>query len=224
MQKSTKKAAVDRNSVTYVVETLREKIASNELQQDTKLRELELAKNLDVSRQVIRDAFTILQQRGLVVRIPNRGAFVARYSYHEMMDLYDIRESLTILSYKLAARRAPDGAWADLTIRFGKPMESVVKDRDVKTFSDAIVELDNCAASFASNKFLDPMLDRLTDLTQVLVRRAMLLPNRLELGLEHNRMILRALAERDENEVEKVFCEMMRVSREYLTKYREILF
>lgn len=224
MPESVTKSSNARLSVAMVVDILREKIASNELQQGTKLREIEFAESLGVSRQVVRSAFTILEQKGLVSRIPNRGAYVASYSYQEMLDLYDIRESLTILTYQLAARRAPEGAWADMVELFDEAMEEAVRTKDVKAFSDAIVELDQLASSFANNRFLDPILSPIIDLTQVLARRAMLLPNRLETGLEHNRKILQALAERDEDAVARIFGEMMQVSRDYLTKYKEILF
>lgn len=210
--------------VAKVVDLLREKIASNELRQGTKLREIEFAETLGASRQAVREAFTVLEQKGLVSRIPNRGAYVASYDYQEMMDLYDIRESLTILTYQLAARRAPEGAWAEISDLFGEPLEEAVRAKDVKAFSDAIVELDRLASDFANNKFLEPILSPLIDLTQVLARRAMLLPHRLEIGLNHNRLIIQALASRDEDAVAEIFGEMMKVSRDYLTKYKEVLF
>ena len=88
------------------------------------LREIQIAESLGVSRQVVRSALTVLEQKGLVTRVKNKGAHVTKYSYQEMMDLYDIREVLTTLSYQLAARRAPVGAWAELTELFGKEMAS----------------------------------------------------------------------------------------------------
>ncbi len=51
----------------------------------------------------------------------------------------------------------------------------------------------------------------------------MLMPNRLELALEHNRQIIQALAARDEEAVAACFAEMMKASRAYLTQYRDIL-
>ena len=86
------------------------------------------------------------------------------------------------------------------------------------------MRLDRAVSEFSNNRFLNPMLEPLVDLTQVLARHVMLLPNRLEIGLEHNRRILRALAERDEEAVKMCFGEMMDVSRDYLTKYKDILF
>lgn len=224
MQKRETAIPIGPKSVPYVVEILRERIASNELPQGTKLREIEFSHSFDVSRQTIRDAFTVLELKGLVTRIQNRGAFVATYDYQDVMDIFDIREPLTTLTYQLAARRAPDGAWAEMAKIFGKGMDNVIKAKDAKTYSDAIIRLDKMASDFANNRFLDPMLEPVTDLTQVLSRRMMLLPNRLEIGLDLNRRILKALTARDEVAVRETFGEMMNVSRDYLTKYKEILF
>ena len=224
MQQKISETQKRPKSVAHVVEVLRERIASNELIQGAKLREIELADGFDVSRQTIRDAFTVLELKGLVTRIQNRGAFVARYDFQNVMDIFDIRESLSTLTYQLAARRAPEGAWAELVELFGSDMEAVIAEQDLKTYSDAILYLDQKASGFANNRFLEPMLEPITDLTQVLSRRMMLLPNRLEIGLDLNRRILDALICRDEDQVRRVFSEMMDVSREYLTKYREVLF
>ena len=57
---------------------LRERIARYELSPGAKLNELELAKEFHVPRTRVRDAFLALEQRGLIERIPNRGAMVAR--------------------------------------------------------------------------------------------------------------------------------------------------
>ena len=52
----------------------------------------------------------------------------------------------------------------------------------------------------------------------------LILPGRLELALDHNRQLLRALKARDEATAASIYAEMMAVSRKYLTKYRDILF
>ena len=211
-------------SVAGVVGALREQIASNHLPQGSKLRERQLADEFGVSRQVIRDAFTVLELKRLVTRIKNSGAFVAKYNYQDVMDIFDIREPLTTLTYQLAARRAPDGAWDVIDEVFGAPMDAVIATKDVKTYTDAISRLDQMASEYAKNHFLDPILEPVIDLTQVLSRRMMLLPKRMEIGLDLNRKMVTALQERDEEAVREIFSEMMDVSRDYLTKYKDLLF
>ena len=50
------------------------------------------------------------------------------------------------------------------------------------------------------------------------------LPGRLELAHKHNCRLVQALRARDEVAVKECYDEMMVVSRDYLTKYRDILF
>ncbi len=214
----------ETKNVARVVGILRERIASNELPQGAKLRERQLADEFGVSRQVVRDAFVVLELKRLVTRIERRGAFVAKYDFQDVMDLFDIREPLTTLTYQLAARRAPEGAWDEIAETFGAQMDAVIAAKDVRTYTDAISRLDEMASKYAKNHFLDPILEPVIDLTQVLSRRMMFLPKRMEIGLSLNRRILDALRARDEDAVREVFSEMMVVSRDYLTKYRELLF
>lgn len=218
-------APKERQRVSLIVNALREKIAANQLLPGTKLVEQDHARDFAVSRPIVRSAFSILEQRGLVVRIKNRGAYVAKYDFDQISQLWDIREVLTILGYQLAARHAPDNAWDGMIEKFGPGMESAVANKDAKTFSDAIIELDNLVAKHAGNEFLEPILEPIIDLTQVVLnRRMMILPDRLELALKHNRALIQALKARDETGVKKCYGDMMVVSRAYLTKYRDILF
>ena len=51
--------------------------------------------------------FGALAQRGLIQRIPNRGAVVARLDLSQVFEIYDVREMLEGLCERLAVRPAP---------------------------------------------------------------------------------------------------------------------
>ena len=215
----------EKRHVDRIVNSLRERIASNELAPGTKLVEQDYAREFAVSRPLIRSAFAVLEHRGLVNRVKNRGTYVATYNFDQILQLWDIREVLTIRGYQLAARRAPDGGWDGMIETFGAAMDETVANKNVKAFSDAIIELDNLVAWYAGNQFLKPILEPIIDLTQIVLNRRMLsLPGRLELALDHNRRLLQALKQRDEAAVTACYVEIMAVSRDYLAKYREVLF
>ena len=57
--------------------TLREAILKGELKPGERLMELQLASKLGVSRTPIREAIRMLEQEGLAVTVPRRGAEVA---------------------------------------------------------------------------------------------------------------------------------------------------
>lgn len=70
-----------------------------------RLRETELAAAFGVSRATIRESLRLLEQRGLVKILPQRGAHVTQLSAQELNDLYEVRSSLLATGSGLAAGR-----------------------------------------------------------------------------------------------------------------------
>ena len=89
-----------------VSERLGQKIGAGDLQPGERLNEVALATELGVSRGPIRESIRILERKGLVTVIANRGAFVRRIDRDDMTDLYLLRGVLTGLACQLAAERA----------------------------------------------------------------------------------------------------------------------
>ena len=71
-----------------------------------RLREVELANRLGVSRTPLREAFYALETRGLIQIQPRRGAFVKSVTIEEMEELLTVRVSLDGLAAFLAAENA----------------------------------------------------------------------------------------------------------------------
>lgn len=71
-----------------------------------RLKEVELAAMFGVSRATIREALRLLEQRGLVSILPQRGAHVTELSRKELEDLFEIRAALL----GLASRRIAEAA------------------------------------------------------------------------------------------------------------------
>ena len=64
--------------------------------------ELQLAAKLGVSRTPIREAIRMLEQEGLAVTMPRKGAEVAKMTLKDMEDVLEIREALDELAVKIA--------------------------------------------------------------------------------------------------------------------------
>lgn len=88
-------AAADRaahaNATVWVADVLRSRIAAGELLPGTKLSEQQLAGSLGVSRNTLREAFTILSGESVVTRFPNRGVFVAAPDAEAVREIYRVR-------------------------------------------------------------------------------------------------------------------------------------
>jgi DNA-binding GntR family transcriptional regulator len=202
---------------------LRERISSHALPPGSRLREQDLASEFDVSRARIREAFGALEQRGLIERIPNRGAVVVRLDPRQMYDLYDVRRVLEAYVARLAAERAPDAAWDELTARFGPPLEKAIADGDFDTYLEALESLHARMVEFAGNSILADMLDLIGDRTLVISRRVIILPGRAEIGIKMHRRLLEALTRRDADAAETEMRQILSSARDYLQKFHNFV-
>jgi DNA-binding GntR family transcriptional regulator len=86
---------------------LRAWILEGRLPPGERLVETRLAAWLGMSRTPVREAIRRLEQDGLVVTSPQRGACVFRPSVGEVRDIYDCREGLEGMASVLVSRRRP---------------------------------------------------------------------------------------------------------------------
>ena len=86
--------AAHANTMLWAAEVLRGQIAAGKLLPGTKLSEQQLASSLNVSRNTLREAFTVLSSEGVVSRYPNRGVFVASPGAEAVRRIYQVRRML----------------------------------------------------------------------------------------------------------------------------------
>lgn len=99
----------------YAYQTIRHNILEGELAPETRLREVELAEALEVSRVPVREALRRLAEEKLVELRPHgRGAVVATPTVKKVLEYYQARAALEQLSVRLAADRMTDKAIDEL--------------------------------------------------------------------------------------------------------------
>src|SRR5262250_3701626 len=89
-----------------VYEALVELVIAGRLTPGQHLVETELARQLGVSRQPVREALHRLEAEGWVDLRPNQGAFVHVPTDQEVDELLDVRELLEVETARLAVRAA----------------------------------------------------------------------------------------------------------------------
>lgn len=98
--------AVDSGTLSEnVFRRIQTAIVKGEIAPGSKISEPELARTYGISRGPLREAIHRLEGQRLLVRIPHVGARVVSLSYAELIELYDIRESLEGMACRLAAER-----------------------------------------------------------------------------------------------------------------------
>jgi len=107
---------------------LRELLWNGEFTPGQRLREIPLAKRLNVSRTPLRLALTALQHEGLVEMNPRRGFVVRSFRLADIYDAIDIRGMLEGMAARLAVERLPaDPAKAEASLA---PLGKCVADLD----------------------------------------------------------------------------------------------
>ena len=204
-----------------LVSALRARIASQDVPPGAKLRENELAAEFGVPRTRVREAFQALEQLGLIERIPNRGAVVTRLDSSQLRHIYDLREVLEGLCVRLATQNVAPEHWQDLVELFGAPMQKHVDAGDFDAFLAGYARFRRRTIDAAANPQLAQMLDSITEKTQVLIRRAIILPGRAALGLKQHRAVLAAMRRGDAAAAEELRRENMRSAKAFLQRYEK---
>ncbi|MCB2295754.1 GntR family transcriptional regulator [Clostridium algoriphilum] len=85
-----------------VFEKLRMAIIGGDLEQGERLVETSLAENMGVSRTPVREALRKLEVEGLAENIPRKGTIVKGISKKDIIEIYEMREVLEGLEFRLA--------------------------------------------------------------------------------------------------------------------------
>lgn len=210
-------------SARDILETLRVRIAQQQIAPGAKLRETDLAEEFSVSRARIREVIAALENRGLVERVPNRGAVVMRLDLSQVFYIYDLREVLEGLATRLAVSNGPPEQWRTDLDRFRGPMKTLVAKGDLDAYIAHYEDLRRRIIKAAANPVLAEMLDTIYEKTQVLIRRIIILPGRAEIGRKQHVAMLEAMCKGDATGAERLRRDGLRTAKAALEKYQRYI-
>ncbi len=145
-----------------VFNTLREAILRGDLKPGERLMEIQLANQMGVSRTPIREAIRMLEQEGLAVTMPRKGAQVAKMTLKGMEDVLEIRAALDELACQLACERITEEQLLSLEkkkIEF----ERCLKSANVKQIAEADVSFHDVIYEATGNPKLVSLLNNLRE-------------------------------------------------------------
>jgi GntR family transcriptional regulator of vanillate catabolism len=90
-----------------VIVKIREMILHGEMAPGERVREIDLAAKLGVSRTPVRESLPILAQEGLLAQLDTRGFVVRAFTAQEIMDAIDVRGVLEGLAARILAELGP---------------------------------------------------------------------------------------------------------------------
>ncbi|MDX1891217.1 GntR family transcriptional regulator [Mycolicibacterium sp. 050158] len=203
-----------------VADELRSAILHGEHPPGTRLRQEELAAQFGASRVPVREALRILQSEGLITTVANTGAWIARLSLDECIELYQVRERIEplLLRYSMPALRD------DQIARLVELVDEMARARDVEEFLELDREFHLGSYAGADTTFLGPTVLRLWNTTQHYRRaftRLLDLDGNRILHDEHH-MLVTAIREQDSEEAERVLVGHIRRTRLQLARHPEV--
>ena len=140
-----------------VFQTLRSAILRGDLKPGERLMELQLASKLGVSRTPIREAIRMLEQEGLAITIPRRGAEVAKMTEKDMGDTLQIRRALEELAVVLVCDKITEEDVQELKTAM-LAFEELTKGDNVVELAKADVALHETVYRIADNPKLVQLL------------------------------------------------------------------
>ncbi|MCD8149318.1 MAG: GntR family transcriptional regulator [Clostridiales bacterium] len=145
-----------------VFQTLRAAILKGDLKPGERLMELQLASRLGVSRTPIREAIRMLEQEGLAITIPRKGAEVAKMTEKDMEDVLQIRCALEELAVRLSCQNITEAEVQELRVAMNRFREKV-DTGDIAQIAEADVNFHDVLYMASDNPKLLGMLNNLRE-------------------------------------------------------------
>ncbi|AMT94497.1 GntR family transcriptional regulator [Brevibacterium linens] len=133
------------NHDSSLVNRLTDRLIAGELRPGERLSETALAKEFDVSRNTLREAFRVLGEQGLVTHIPHRGVSVASPSTADVVDIYRVRHHVECSVLEHAPRNHPNAVQMEAAVDAAEKFAAEENWLEVGTanmaFHNAVVSL-----------------------------------------------------------------------------------
>lgn len=165
----------------------------------TRLREIDLAAQMGLSRTPVREALGRMQVQGLAVNDPDRGLIITEPDYSMTSELYVMREVLEGTAARLAARHA-----SDVEIEF----LNEINQRDARLTAPEELAANNrlfhgTLYQCAHNRYLLKTLSSLQESMMLLGPTTLTSPGRAEHARHEHQALVDALYKRDPDAAEQ---------------------
>ncbi len=205
--------ASNRSLGNHAYQELKRLILAGGAAPGEKLKELELAVALGISRTPIREAINRLEKEGLVEIFPQRGAFVVQPTERDIFELFLIRESLE----GLAARLAAETVTASSLTRLEACVEGFTEpftEKDIERYAREDFEFHRSIVALSGARRLIQLVSSLHDHIRIFRLTTRGVSDRMTPSLDEHRQIIDALRRKDPAAAEERMREHVRHVRD----------
>lgn len=194
---------------------VRNAIQTGQLKPGDRLREVELAEVIGLSRTPIREALAKLQAEGLVLHDATRGIVVAQLDYSMVTELYYMREVLEGTAARLTAQHASE---VEISI-----LEDLCRQYEASLGNEAMLAVSNrqfhdTLYRCSHNRYLINMLTVLHDALSLLGSTTLSSPERASETLREHEAVVDAVRNRDPDAAEQALRNHIRSAQKVRMK------
>jgi DNA-binding GntR family transcriptional regulator len=173
-------------------DALREAIVRGDIAPEARLVESEISTNFKMSRGAVRTALIRLEEEGLVVREPHRGARVRKVSDAEAVEILQVRAVLEGLAVRLTAERIDDAGATRLRTLLERHRE-LLEGGDLLGASDANADLHAALLELSGHGTARRLIRALNSQTVRYQYRTILIPGRPAASVAEHTAIVEAV-------------------------------
>jgi len=175
---------------------LREAILDGNLKPGERLIERDIAEKLGISRTPVREAIRKLELEGLVNQVPGKGVVVAKISFEEVIEIYNIRAVLEGLAAKLAAEKINLQIRNKLKMLISEMEIAIINDNQDK-MSRLNTEFNEVIYKCAQSPRLYQMLSNMSEYVEKFAKAGYKFPGRISEATKEHEQIAEAIIDRN---------------------------
>ncbi|MCL4459919.1 MAG: GntR family transcriptional regulator [Chloroflexi bacterium] len=184
-------------------EIIKEKIINCELKPGNPIVEGELAAALGVSRTPIREALQQLQDDGLVILAPHKGAYISDLDVDDVTEIFQIREALEGMVARLAAERITPDSLAELE-KIVALLDEAIRENSVELAFKADNQFHALLLETAGNRRASRIIHKLNGQIHRLRFISASIPSRIPVSMQEHKDIAQAIKSRDAHLAEQL--------------------
>lgn len=186
----------ERSRSDGIAALLEEQILTGRFTPGTRLDEVSLADEHNVSRTPIREAFQKLALSGLVEHAPRRGVFVKQATAIEIMEMFEVMAEIEAVCGRLAALRGSDDA-VDALRSANQACQRALQAGDADLYYKENGTFHHLIYAQSGNRFLEQEASRLHRRLKPYRRMQLHLRGRLAQSMAEHEAIVEAIAAGD---------------------------
>ena len=170
-------------------QALRDSIRTGHLKSGETYTEAALAKELQISRTPVREAFLELSAQGLVTFVPRRGILINHYTRGEVEEIFELRKAIELATVEKVAKASPPCDLHKIEKALNDQRKTF-KKKDFLAFMEADRAFHTTFSELTNNQRFVTIVENIRDMIYVMGTQALAKEGRGEKVIaEHDRVL-----------------------------------